>query len=824
MRSFIASLVIICTLINSYSLFANPVDSLTAKKTAINFYFERINQVSKVDYFSLRISNSFTKYADGRATYYVFSFSDHGFIIVSSEDNVYPVLGYSFNNPYIPENQNIAFTEWMNNYEQQILNARENRLPSTEAIKDTWDYYSSATFNPFEYHDKLTEVTPLLTSTWNQIDYYNEMCPADTAGFSGHSPAGCVAVAMAQVMYYFRYPLKGTGSHSYVSPTYGLISADFENTEYKWNQMLNFIYNESNPAIAELIFHCGIATDMNYGPQGSGTSTEKITDALVTYFNYSPEIQFIGKDTTENWKELLIDNLDNRRPVIYKGSQGWSGHSFVCDGYQGDDFFHFNWGWSGDCNGYFYLDNLNPGGYDFTDDQCAVINIYPQGEYPYYCDGTDTLKTKYGSFEDGSGPKDYPDNLSCRWLISPEDTSINNIELKFTYLDTEPDHDFLTVYDGATISDPIIGTFSGTSIPDVITTENNKLLLVFTSDDSTTASGWQATYYGRSEPFCDSLTTVTSLASSFEDCSGPYQYTNNTKCKWLIAPLDNEHDSVSSIDLRFISLDTETDEDVVIIYNGATENDPVLGMFSGHTIPPPMQSAGDRVLINFSSNDSITGKGWRIKYTSVIPVYCHDTTYLTRETDTLDDGSGHRKYNNDTECYWLIEPIDKKIIQLDFLKFELEHNYDKVEIYDPTTTPATLLARCTGFEIPDPVVASNGKMLIRFLADYSIVYDGWEACYTSSNTGIDVHATIQDLTIFPNPSDDKLSLSFHLRDKRDLFIRLISLKGEVVYSSEFKKAEGKFTRIIDVHSFSKNIYLLQILTDDDLITRKVVIK
>ena len=219
----------------------------------------------------------------------------------------------------------------------------------------------------------------MLISTWDQGQFYNQMCPADPAGPAGHCLTGCVATAMGQLCYYFRWPLTGTGSYTYQHPVYGTITANFGDTEYRWNEMTNSV-QEQNEAVAELLFHLGVSVDMDYGPTGSGMWNHKAAYSLRTYFKYSPETQYLYRDSTNlDWDSVIVAHLDQKIPMYYAG---WSvpninGHAFIVDGYQTETYFHFNWGWGGSYDGYFYLDNLVPGGNNFNLAQELVINCFP---------------------------------------------------------------------------------------------------------------------------------------------------------------------------------------------------------------------------------------------------------------------------------------------------------------------------------------------------------------------------------------------------------------------------------------------------------------
>lgn len=185
-------------------------------------------------------------------------------------------------------------------------------------------------------------------------------------------------------MNYWNYPTMGTGTHSYVHPTYGTLSANFGATTYGWASMPDPGSASSyNTALATLLYHCGISVDMNYGPTGSGASTAQVANSLVSYFGYASSANYIVRSSYSDdaWKGILIAELDAGRPMEYRGS-GTGGHAFVCDGWQATDHFHFNWGWGGSADGYYYLDNLNPDGANFTNYQGAVIGIQPSSTNP----------------------------------------------------------------------------------------------------------------------------------------------------------------------------------------------------------------------------------------------------------------------------------------------------------------------------------------------------------------------------------------------------------------------------------------------------------
>ena len=313
------------------------------------------------------------------ANLYVFA-DDHSFVIVAADDCVQPILAYSMDNTFgtEPMPDNVGF--WLRGYDEQIaLAIAQNAVPTRQAAQD-WEMLKSCKNVQLR---ATAAVAALLKTTWNQSSPYNNLCPSGC-------PTGCVATAMAQVMNYWKYPTKGIGSHSYeyTHTTYGIQEADFGATTYDWSNMRDsYSYNATNAqrtAVATLMRHCGVSIDMNYGPNGSSAQTAKVALALKDYFNYDDDLYYAMRDdyTDSEWIALLKAELDasTPRPVQYQGfdTGAASGHSFVLDGYDNNNRFHVNWGWGGSSDGWFTVDNLRPGSYNFSAAmQAAIFGVRP---------------------------------------------------------------------------------------------------------------------------------------------------------------------------------------------------------------------------------------------------------------------------------------------------------------------------------------------------------------------------------------------------------------------------------------------------------------
>ena len=305
--------------------------------------------------------------------FYIFNVPDNmGFVIVSADKRVHPIIGYSLSGNYDENNQPPSFERWMENRKGEIAFAVENKLPPDNKIITEWEnLFSSEEINT----TATASVEPLIKTTWNQGCYYNELCPVDVNGSCGHVWTGCVATSTAQIMKYWNYPSSGVGEHSYYHSEYGELYADFGSANYNWEAMPANL-TESNAAVATLMYHCGVAVEMDYSPDGSSAGGPLA--ALKNYFKYSTEAMYVWMEdySQVDWQNLLRDELNLLRPVWYRGD-GSGGHAFICDGYQDENYFHFNWGWGGYMDGYYYLGNLNPAERDYSNNQGAIIKLFP---------------------------------------------------------------------------------------------------------------------------------------------------------------------------------------------------------------------------------------------------------------------------------------------------------------------------------------------------------------------------------------------------------------------------------------------------------------
>lgn len=595
------------------SVEAAIVDKEAARTVAGNFIKERIyhHQISW-QASGLQMTDVLTYTIDGVPAYYVFSNNGTGFIIISADDRITPVLGYSEKGVYTEIGKATNFDYFVHCYADQVKWVRESVYDTPADVSASWNNYLNGNLDYTP--NSTTDAGPLLQSIWNQSPLYNELCPEDEDGPGGHVVTGCVATAMSQIMYYYRFPLQGSGSRSYYMPDYGTISANFGETYYDWDQMLNELTNGSGqciPAVALLNFHAGVSVSMNYGPDASGAQSDDVPYALKTYFRYSSSVTYQekGSMTQTQWENQFTPNLDEKKPVYMSGhdpAQG--GHAWVCDGYQVNGtskLFHMNFGWGGYNDGYYSLSN--PQG--FTNSQACVKNIYPGAAYyPYSC-SQDTLTGAIGSFEDGSsGTANYGSNLGCTWLIAPAD-SVKTITLSFSAFDVDAS-DMLYIYDGSDNTAPLLASYTGSTLPAEVVSTGNRMFVVFTTDGANESTGWHAEYYSQFPSYCGGTITLTDPSGTFSDGSGNSSYNNNSLCKWKIVP-----PYATGLTLSFNSFNLTEGDELMVYSTGGTTGSTLMGTFTGNQIPDPVVSTGTGFLVMFKSDTYNPGAGFEAQYT-----------------------------------------------------------------------------------------------------------------------------------------------------------------------------------------------------------------
>ncbi len=416
-RNIILSVVLI---LSAIAASAAPITSTQAAKNLRNFLY------GSSDMKFSRGPITMVTPDEGIQPYYIFNIgNDGGFVILSGDDAACPVLGYSYKGHFDVNNVPVNMQSWLDGYASSIKELQKRNLPKT--VHRVYE---------LEYWEKIPQ---LIKSEWNQLYPYNEFCPDFNDG-NGHRPTGCVATAMAQVMYYHKWPADETAK----IPEYKFIDEEFlggdgseriiealEPTVFDWDSMTDtydyYSSKKSQDAVAELMKYVGHSVRMMYGVNASGAYSENIAMSLITFFGYRNTARLLYRgnyNSQKEWEKIMYDELAEGRPILYSGvTKKEEGHQFVCDGYE-KGYFHINWGWGGQSDGYFKLEILDPlnqgtggagSGMAFSEAQSAVIGV----QKPL---ANDCMKV--GSFSANIGETGY-------FNIALNNSRKNNIALQF---------------------------------------------------------------------------------------------------------------------------------------------------------------------------------------------------------------------------------------------------------------------------------------------------------------------------------------------------------------------------------------------------------
>ena len=357
------------------SMHANPVGQETARRlgqsfAASNFEFSRQSSDLNLVY---------TAFSDrGEACYYVFNIGDTGFVIIAGDDHYRPVIGYSEEGIFDPDDMAPALVDYLEGVRQGVMEAAVAPAAQPVVAAD-WAMLEKTGRMVSRHGGREDEY--LVETKWNQNYPYNYFCPEGAGGPGGHCYAGCVATAAAQLMRYWSHPIQGQGSHTYYPedhPEYGPLTANFGETTYDWANMPNSI-SSSSPieqieAVALLIYHAGVSVDMNYRPSSSGAVTGLLCQTMPAYFFYTDQMANLYREeyTHEGYMQLIIKAIDMNWPMVHRGG----GHAYVLDGYNDNDMVHFNWGWSGSSDGWFNIDE-----HGYTEGESVIYNYVPAEIY-----------------------------------------------------------------------------------------------------------------------------------------------------------------------------------------------------------------------------------------------------------------------------------------------------------------------------------------------------------------------------------------------------------------------------------------------------------
>lgn len=368
---------------------ANPVHPDRAMQVAKNYLAQYVKGAER---YSATMVYTHTLPKSGEPAMYVVNVGNM-FILVAADDVAHPVLGYSLSRPWptAGKGKEVILPSQVNGYLDdlagQIAAAVEASIAPDWETAAEWQQLLTTNLLPLTTNAP-DSVGPLLTTTWNQAPYYNALCPEDSNGLAY---TGCVATAMAQIIKYWGYPVHGRGTHSYntdafpldYSSHYGTLSVNYDSANYDYAQMPAALTATSTAeevnAVATLMRDCGVSINMGYSAEGSAATDYDARAALINFFRYSPNLSYAEKSnfTQAVWDSLLRENIRGGMPLLYGGDGNAGGHAFVCDGYNTDNYFHFNFGWGGIGDGWYLTNAVNPEGVGFNSFQDALFGIVP---------------------------------------------------------------------------------------------------------------------------------------------------------------------------------------------------------------------------------------------------------------------------------------------------------------------------------------------------------------------------------------------------------------------------------------------------------------
>ncbi|MCQ2283445.1 MAG: C10 family peptidase [Bacteroidales bacterium] len=736
-----------------------PVE--TAMKASQNFLSERVG-VSGAK--SMTLTLAYTEYSEeGTPLYYRFQVGDKGFMIVSATDLATPILAYSLESNFT---QGTGVEFYCDQYKKDLAYLVKNPT-SALATSNLWSRYLSDNFqvnapkgNPC--------VEPLVTTSWTQETYYNTMCPMNPqADFDWdlRAPVGCVALTMANLLYYYRYPQSGYGAVFYhpveyddetgeVVYAYPALNANFGQAKYDYNHITNSL-NSYNGELEKLIYHCGVSVRMGYGHDGSGSQSEVAMTSLQNHFNFSQQAQF--QEITETviadsllylWVNKAKAELDARRPLFFSGtSESAGGHAWIVDGYttiadengNNDTYFHVNWGWAGYDNGFFLINNQNThgsGNFNAAGSEAMMTNMVPGDTNavikPAFSEERVTSST--GTISDGAGHMKYAQGSNRSWMIAcPGATKYS---FQFSKLKVKSG-DKVTIYNGPTTASGVKQEFSG------------NYLMPACSQYSNVSGGQHGDYQGQTLPGAVSVTA----------------------------------------------------DSVLVVFTSAANSETDYGFVL------------DFEATSFSSNNScaessaITNSWNRILSDKANNELGSTEPYLPGKT-----------------CSWQLRVPYTVSYTLDFRKFDLKAG-DFVDVYDyETPSHPTLIGHFDINNMPyGPFSIPSSRGYIKFATDNWQEGTGFELEYYQI-AGIDQHSALDEVSVYPNPATNFVNVAITTEEAQTIAANIVDITGKVVYAEELAHNGGEQIFTLPLNNLAKGVYVINLTSKYGKTIQKFVIQ
>lgn len=736
---------------------------------------------------------------NGDAIYYQFAIGEQGFILVSANDAVDPILAYSVTNNFDKNIHVYAISV----YKEEIKAAKN--VVNQDALK-VWDKLMN--YEPTrevigQYISD--EVKPFVTSEWNQGEYFNYLCPAQedatqyqqNINCDNHVPAGCVATAMSQLMFYYRYPEYGVGGVGYQpvhyeydnnnNPTDTFVypwQIQSFNTPHEYDVMPDIVEHYTGE-VAELMWHAGMSVRMDYGPTGSGAQSADALTALKDNWGYNRTAQFYSRTSYSNvkWTDSLTTELRALRPIYYSGTDNQGGHAFILDGYQTLNDINSTPHYGDTIANIDHIDTNTTYTYDIdTIAHIVEIDTMTLEDETEVYDTTftytyDTLATYTHIVYDTTYYYTHTDSLTTYTL----DTVFNNTMIHINW--------------GWGGSNNGYFKLSGTGHMDGYTQNEAAMLGVYPANQAPKDSIGDK--------------RITSSRGSISDGAGNITYRPNTDRTWTIVAQD-----ATRYNIKFLRLETEEDNDVIIFYkNGdlTTEERRV----SGNALPSAFNIYADSITVRFISNSNdVTGHGFVFDYTATVAApYCSEEYVSLTGSGTISDKGdanviSETEYRPDAICKWEINGASTTYFS--YPKIDLGFG-DYVDIYEYKGLQRyELLKRIDIYNWPDEDVFTTHvrRIRIHFVTDNYIEKTGFELTYEIA-TGVKENG-ITDLNIFPNPASSTLNVLLTTEEAGQLTFRISDMTGRTISTESVENFGGEMQHSLNVSNLSKGLYLLSI--------------
>ena len=814
-----------------YIIQAKPVTSTTAKKIALSWYKHASSKVPQ----TLTLAYTETS-PSGEAIYYAFNVNTNdGWVIVSADDAAHPIIGYATKKQFkAPEAiTNIGF--WMNKRKKEIMHIRAVNFKATDDITREWtgDFSKNSNNNISERTNGVNSVAstsvvvgPLVQSDWNQSPYYNAACPGGVGNGGISSSAcvtGCVATTMAQIMRYWSYPATGTGSSSYNAGTYGTLSCNYGATTYSWSAMpLNDANITSTVStytqVAQLMYQAGVSVQMNYSPSGSGAyvlaadaggSTNAVTspcaqNSYVTYFGYDATTikgyQLTNSSsgdsnyTFNQWLTLIKTDLNAGRPVQYAGqdpSQG--GHTWVCDGYESNNYVHMNWGWAGSDDGYFTITNLTTtnDGFDPQDDQEILVGIQPPA-----------------SVDAGISAISGISGASCASTYTPVVTITNFGVNTLTFTTINSQVDVGTVQTYTWTGSLSTGSTANVTLPAITVSAGTH---TFTSSTNNPNHGTDANASNNASSFIFSANGAPTVLENTVSC-GPQSYVLTASGVGSITWMDAGG----------------------TVGTGTVYTTPVLSSTTTYSATSSVLISGTATLAAAPALNTTLGGGGYLNYShdlifnvtspftlNTVDVYASSAT-SSQPTIELLDNTGAVVYSSNPT----LSLAGKNTVSLNWhipvgTSYSLSATGTNINLYRNNagaTYPISVgaVASITGTD-----VSSSDPTYYYYFYNWSYAPDVLCASPATvvtttitscSTTGISAVSNNSGITVYPNPAHDNLFIN---TDENTTSVSVTDIIGQTVIADQ--RVTGQQTQSIDVSNLANGVYLVKINSTDNQI-------